>query len=189
MAIADFQRAFADLIASPQKCLAARVTGRAAFADYALSERELLRLETMVLDEAMSVNCTLYRVNRLTPVYSVLPLTCMMLGDSVTQELDAFWEASRDATLQYRWEAWRFGTWLLDRIASGAIPDGPLASVIQFELACFDVRTAPRGESRKRILRLRHDIFAPDRLSPSGCELLLDATGPELNVHKVDRRG
>jgi hypothetical protein len=192
MAIADFQRALADLIASPQKCIAARNTGRSAFSEYALSEREISRLQTMVMDEGMSINCTLYRVNRLTPVYSVLPMTCQMLGDAATRELESFWEASRDATLQYRWEAWRFGTWLLDRIAASAIPGGPIEDVIHFELACFDVRTTPHADfapdawphPRKRLLQFHHDpsSWLTTRSDSSARGVLLDATGPDLEM-------
>src|SRR6185369_17778682 len=202
MAIAAFQRALADLIASPQRCLEARKAGRVAFAEYALTEREITRLERMVMDAGMSINCTLYRVNRLTPVYSVLPLTCRMLGDSIAHELDAFWAVSRDATLQYRWEAWRFGTWLLERISRGDIPGGSLEDVIHFELACFEVRTAPRGDfpedawrhPRKRILRLHHDISTwlagettsqPVTRSGTPSAVLLDASGTDLQVSLI----
>jgi hypothetical protein len=44
-----------------------------AFSAYDLTPRESRRLALMLCDEGMSVNCTLYRVNRLTPLYSVRP--------------------------------------------------------------------------------------------------------------------
>ena len=102
MSIAEFQRAFADLIASPERCVALRDGRTDVLADYDMTPREKKRLETMVHHEAMSVNCSLYRVNRLIPVYSVLPHSCRLLGDRLMDELDAFWAASRHATLQYR---------------------------------------------------------------------------------------
>ena len=126
MSLTDFQRAFADLISSPERCLAARADSHSAFASYDLTEREQYRLNMMVHDRAMSINCTLYRVNRLTPVYSVLPLTCAFLGDRLLYELKSFWESFDDASLQYRREAWRFGHWLQKRIASGLLEGGPI---------------------------------------------------------------
>ena len=109
MSIAEFQRAFADLVAHPEQVLGVRAGDDAVLADYDLSPRERERLEILANDEGMSVNCSLYRVNRLIPVYSVLPHTCRLLGDRLMAELDGFWAASRHATLQYRWESWRFG--------------------------------------------------------------------------------
>ena len=124
MSIAEFQRAFADLIASPDRCVALREGATDVLAGYDMTLREKKRLETMVHHEAMSVNCSLYRVNRLIPVYSVLPHSCRLLGDRLMDELDAFWAASRHATLQYRWESWRFGLWLEERIAARRLPGG-----------------------------------------------------------------
>jgi hypothetical protein len=76
MSIAEFQRAFADLIAFPDRCVALREGAADVLADYDMAPRERKRLETMVHDEAMPVNCSLYRVNRPIPVYSVLPHSC-----------------------------------------------------------------------------------------------------------------
>src|SRR5689334_21136219 len=114
MSIAEFQRAYADLIATQQRCLELREDAD-VLADYGLSARERQRLQAMAREDGMSVNCSLFRVNRLIPVYSVLPNACRLLGGRLMQELDAFWAASRHATLQYRWEAWRFGLWLQER--------------------------------------------------------------------------
>lgn len=200
MSLQDFQRAFADLIADPQKCLAARADPATALAGYDLSDRECKRLAAMVRDEGMSINCTLFRVNRLTPIYSVLPFTCRLLGTQLTTELDAFWAESKDATLQYRWEAWRFGTWLLARMDSGEVPRGPLEDAIRFELASYDVQAerdtdAVRPErTRQRVLSLRYD---PDRLfdvqaDPASLQpltepvtVLLDASGESLVVRRL----
>jgi hypothetical protein len=200
LSLTEFQRAFADLIASPGRCLSARENPGGVLASYGLSERERRRLEAMVREKAMSINCTLYRVNRLTPVYSVLPLTSSFLGDSLLFELEAFWASFDDATLQYRREAWRFGEWLLNRIALGVLPGGPIEDAIRFELAAFEVRTAPResGQAdcyphpRKRLVRFAYDPHqvlnhASGPLAPLSREewVLLDATGDELAVHRL----
>lgn len=202
MALRDFQRAFADLASSPARCLAARENPERALASYDLTDVERRRLEAMVRDHAMSVNCTLYRVNRLTPIYSVLPLTCSYLGDRLSPELDAFWASFDDATLQYGKEARRFGNWLLSRIAAGQIAGGPIEDAIRFELAAFEVRTAtrastPAGESphpRTRLVRFEyepHRVLNPvieDEMVPvpDGRWVLLDATGETLEVHCLD---
>jgi hypothetical protein len=144
------------------------------------------------------VNCSLYRVNRLIPVYSVLPHSCRLLGDRLMDELDAFWAASRHATLQYRWESWRFGLWLEERIAGRRLSGGPVEDAIRLEMALFDVQAAARsGGSRRRVVLLRYDpdellnpeILAED-LQPlaSGVTVLIDATGPQLSVRRVDDR-
>jgi hypothetical protein len=202
MALIDFQRAFADLAASPGRCLAARANPEIVFASYNLSSIERRRLATMVRDRAMSVNCTLYRVNRLTPIYSVLPLTCFYLGDRLGSELDVFWASFDDATLQYGKEAERFGNWLCGRIAAGEISKGPIEDAIRFELAAYEVRTAPLiMDSRNGTLhprtRLLHFEYEPRAvLNPSGGGnlvpatngrlVLLDATGGSLEVHCLD---
>jgi hypothetical protein len=192
MALIEFQRAFADLAASPRRCLLARVNPEIVLKSYNLSSIERRRLATMVRDRAMSVNCTLYRVNRLTPIYSVLPLTCFYLGDRLGSELDVFWASFDDATLQYGKEAWRFGNWLFARIAAGAIPRGPVEDAIRFELAAFEVRTAP--PPRTRLLHFAYEpraVLNPasgDDLVPAPCDrwVLLDATGASLEVHCLD---
>ncbi|HTO50567.1 MAG TPA: hypothetical protein VML91_23225 [Burkholderiales bacterium] len=75
MSLEEFQRAFADLIASPQACVEARRRPAEAFAGYSLTARKAERLRAIVMDDGMAANCTLCRVNRLVPVYGVMPLT------------------------------------------------------------------------------------------------------------------
>lgn len=197
MSIAEFQRAFADLIASPERCVEFRDGPGAALADYDLAPREQKRLRTMARDEATSINCSLYRVNRLIPVYSVLPHSCRLLGDRLMEELEAFWAASRHATLQYRWESWQFGLWIQERIAAGRLSDGPVADAVRLELALFDAQAAgsascgETGAGDKRTVRLRYD---PDRLLDPAIPadtleflaqeiaVVVDATGGQLAI-------
>ena len=200
MALAEFQRAFADLAASPERCLDARRDPAEAFAGYHLTARERQRLARMVCDPGMSVNCTLYRVNRLIPVYSVLPLTCTLLGRELLPLLDAFWASGDEATIQYGREAGRFAAWLQARMAAGAMP-GPAQDALAFEIAAFEVRTAPRDDAeggsaggRTRWIRFRYDPAEvldpsdpPKPLSPLAREewVLLDATGDRLKVGRL----
>lgn len=192
MSIAEFQRAFADLVAHPERVVGVREGDAAVLAGYALSPREHERLKRLARDEGMSVNCSLYRVNRLIPVYSVLPHTCRLLGDRLMTELDGFWAASRHATLQYRWEAWRFGLWLQERIAAGQLTSGPVEDAVRLELALFDAQAASGSEGRRRLVRLRHDpaaLLDPDMpaasLQPMPGEIgvLVDATTRPASLH------
>ena len=194
MSIAEFQRAFADLVAHPEQVVGVRDGDDAILAGYDLSPRERERLEILARDEGMSVNCSLYRVNRLIPVYSVLPHTCRLLGERLMRELDGFWAASRHATLQYRWESWRFGLWLQERIAAGQLPGGPVEDAIRLELAMFDAAAADERGERRRLVRLRHDPHAlldaampasALRPAPGEIGVLVDATTRPVRVHVV----
>ena len=194
MSIAEFQRAFADLVAHPEQVLGVRDGDAAILGAYDLSARERERLEILARDEGMSVNCSLYRVNRLIPVYSVLPHTCRLLGDRLMGELDGFWSASRHATLQYRWESWRFGLWLQERIAHGQLPGGPVEDAIRLELAMFDAQAAGDPRERRRLVRLRHDPHAlldpalpaaALRPAPGEIGVLVDATTRPARLHVV----
>jgi hypothetical protein len=203
MSLEEFQCVFADLISSPERSLAARSNPDTVLTGFDLTQRERRRLTRMVCDPGMSINCTLFRVNRLTPVYSVLPLTCAILGHRLLPELEAFWDSCEEATLQYRREAWRFGRWLQERITSGILQGGPIEDAIQFELAAFDVRIAPRHTEddqganehpRRRFLRFTYDpclVLDPTTdwtsLEPLPHQelILLDATGGYLEVYRL----
>ena len=201
MSLTEFQRALSDLISTPELALSARVDAPAVLSLYDLSEREHRRLSAMLRDRGMSANCTLYRVMRLTPIYSVMPLTCAWLGERLRPELDAFWRATQDATIQYGREARAFSAWLETGIATGRLEHGPLEDALRFELACFEVKTAPRvaggvrGEVQPRVrwLRLSYDLEQilepsparrPAKAGSPTC-VVIDGTAEELQVSVV----
>lgn len=140
MSLQEFQRATADFIASPERCVRARADFGAEAAGYNLSDREIRRLQAMVNDPGMSANCMLYRINRLTTVLEVLPRTWRLLGAAGEQELHAFWRRHPDAVVQNAEEASRFGAWLEERVASGQLPAGPFLDMLRLELADFSRR-------------------------------------------------
>jgi hypothetical protein len=161
MSLAEFQRAFADHVASPARCLDCRQDSGRALAEYDLTDRERARLRAIVADRAMTANCILYRVNRLVPVYSVLPRTCRMLGDRLFVELDGYWSSCEASTFQYGLEAVRFGRWLLDRMRTGTLDDGPVSDVLAFEIAAFELATERcERAARRRVLEFRFDPTA-----------------------------
>jgi hypothetical protein len=148
--LVSFQRAFCDLIASPDLCVRLRRDPDAVLSTYDLSDRERRRLVAVARQRGMSVNCTLYRVNRVTPIYTLLPRTCALLGDRLPDLLHAFWRQS-ETDLQYGPELERFARFVRDRLQAGQIEDPLLREVLDFELAWNALRYVPR----RRILEER----------------------------------
>jgi hypothetical protein len=149
MSLAAFQRALCDLIASPALCLACRDNPDALVERYDLTPRERRRLIEVVWQPGMSTNCTIYRSNRITPIYTLLNLTCFILGDALVHEVDSFWQNGGYVDAQYGVEIERFGSFLKQRLQSGALQDRLLEEVLDFELAVYALQFCPR----RRILR------------------------------------
>jgi hypothetical protein len=131
MSLQQFQRAFADLVASPNLCV--RLPSAPEMLDvYDLTERERVRLLAMASHRGMSHNCTLYRANRLTPIARCLPRTCLSLGGRLRDLFDAYLaESSDEFDLQFRVEAERFGRYLHASLSN----DDPVAACLEVELA------------------------------------------------------
>jgi hypothetical protein len=141
-----YQQALCDLVASPQLCLRLRREPESALAGYDLSEKERTRLETVVRQPGMSTSCTLYRVNRMTPIYGYLPLTCLVLGDELVHEAERFWGEAPSDDREFRHEPERFARFLEQRVESGAVADPYLLEVLRFELAVNRLHVATRTE-------------------------------------------
>lgn len=200
MSLAEFQRALGDLIASPRHSAEVAAHPQQALHDYALTQRERRRLWVMASDARMHMNCTLYRINRIIPIHSVLPCTCRRLGEALGGVLDAYFADEPDSTLQYLLEAHRFAHWLLARPPAIDWPLDALRDLLTFELACHHVMSAPRqapdaseSDPRLCLVTLRHDVshLLDDQTStptplPAPVTLLLDARGDALCVMPVD---
>jgi hypothetical protein len=137
VSLESFQRAFADLVASPQKCLELR-HGEHSLDEFQLTELERRRLMAMVSHAGMSHNCSLYRANRLTPIARSLPQTCVRLGSKLVLELERFWELSPDTELQFKRESERFALFLLNQLNSDKDEEAELIEVIRAELAVLN---------------------------------------------------
>jgi hypothetical protein len=148
MSISGFQRAIADLIASPSMCLAVRQDSGRHLAAYELTERERRRLATVVWQRGMSTSCTLYRINRVTPLYSLLPLTCQLLGDRFIEQVTIFWQEAGDGHPEFLPEARRFADFLSRRAASAELSEPYLDEVLRFELALNALHFLPRRDPR-----------------------------------------
>jgi len=144
MSVASFQQALCDLIASPRLCLALRANPEAVLVNYELSARERTRLTEVVRQRGMSTNCTLYRSNRVTPIYTLLNYTCRSLGDQFRPLLDQFWDAKDYQDGQFQSEVERFAAFLRQRIADGAVSSPFAAELLEFELALNALEFAPR---------------------------------------------
>jgi hypothetical protein len=139
-----FQRALCDLVASPALVRRLWDEPEAVLADYELSVRERARLEAVARQPGMATSCALYRMNRVTPLYTYLRLTCHALGSDLRRELDLFWEL-QPAHAQFAQEVARFGAFVRSRVRDGALP--PLVEeVLDLELAVNELRYG-RGDS------------------------------------------
>src|ERR1051326_2171080 len=86
MTMEAFQRAMCDLVASPDLCIALLESPEEVLGRYDLSERDRRRLVEVVQQPGMFVNCSLYRANRLSPIYNLVPRTCFLLGDALVAD-------------------------------------------------------------------------------------------------------
>ena len=146
MTLAAFQRALCDMIRSPDACLDLRAGAPGILTRYDLSPRERDRLLDIVWQRGMSTNCTLYRSNRVTPIYTLLHYTCMVLGDRLKDTLDAYWAASDLHDLEFKHEIHRFSRFVREQIETSTIVDPFVEEVLEFELAINDLRFAPRRD-------------------------------------------
>jgi hypothetical protein len=106
--LVEFQRALADLTASPALCRQVREAPATLHDSYGLTEREWRRLVGIVSSRGMEANCVLYRANRLAPVALNLPETCKALGDDLTRLVSAYWESEPITDVHFLVEADRF---------------------------------------------------------------------------------
>lgn len=196
MTLLGYQQALCDLVASPSLCL--RVRSDAATLDaYDLTDRERRRLAAVVAQPGMSTSCTLYRVNRITPLYSYLPLTCALLGDDLIAEAERYWSQGKPGDLQFGPETQRFAQFLRDRFAAGALASPYVGEVLELELTASALRWG--ADPPRRTVRFAHDpepllaALADDRAPPpelpEGDYLVeLDASGGELRISALSRR-
>ncbi|HWV69770.1 hypothetical protein [Chitinophaga sp.] len=144
MSLLSFQKALTDLIASPQLCLQLRSDPTAVLIRYDLNSRERLRLQAVVYQQGMSVSCTLYRVNRITPVYTMLPYTCFLLGAQLMPVIEEFWAIDNRSDLQFKREISIFGEFLLQKLLGGDLANPYLREIVVMELAINELKFLPK---------------------------------------------
>jgi hypothetical protein len=93
MSLLGFQRAMADLAASPDLCRAARADAQAALAGYDLTPLEHRRVASAAAQRGMIINCRLHRSNRSSTILTLLRGTVHLLGKELRATMDRFWAA------------------------------------------------------------------------------------------------
>jgi hypothetical protein len=161
MSLLGFQRALSDLAASPKKCQALRLQSERVLERYDLSHREQQRIMCIAEQRGMETHCGIYRANRITPLYTLLRLTCLALGDDLKRVVLEFWAANENADLQFGREVSRFAAFLRDGIRDCKIKNPFVEEILDFELATHALRCAPR---RQLATELRHATRTGGRL-------------------------
>ena len=216
MSLEAFQQATSDLVASPDLCRLLQRDPESVLSRYQLSPRDQHRLIDLVQQRGMSVNCTLYRFNRITPLYTLLPLTNFVLGESFIHEAELFWETFRDSDPRFTQEVDRFGEFLIERIHGQQILNVFAEEIIRFELATNELRFSQREEILSELANGKQHAGGPLQLHPlvrlvefqhepakllqllkerrpepyqlleGRFWLLLDVLGEELQVRRID---
>jgi hypothetical protein len=106
--LVDFQRALAELTASPALCRLVRRAPATLRDRYQLTDKEWRRLSGIAASRGMEANCMLYRANRLAPVALNLPETCDAIRDDLNRLISAYWESEPTTDVHFLIEADRF---------------------------------------------------------------------------------
>ncbi len=133
--LAEFQQAFADMVASPSLCEAVQEDPGVLRQRYRLSNREFGRLIGVANHRGMAGNCTLYRANRLAPLAMNLPTLLAALGPDLRDVLDAFWKESPTTNVHFYVECYRFCEFVRDELARGRPLPPDVGPAIRREMA------------------------------------------------------
>jgi hypothetical protein len=170
MSLVEYQRALSDLAASPELCRALKADAGPVLDRWDLTDVERRRVEASIRHPGWVVNCTLWRANRLGPIYTLLARSCFVLGERFRDEVDRFWALHPRPDFMTRREVPRFAGFLRDRLAEGGIDDPYLDEVLAFELAYFELGLLPRR-------RITEETDAPEAVEP----------GTPLRLHPLVR--
>jgi hypothetical protein len=151
MTMEAFQRAMCDLIASPDLCMVLVESPEEVLGRYDLSDLDRRRLVEVVQQPGMLVNCSLYRANRLSPIYNLVPHTCFLLGNALLDEATEFWKDFKETRLQFHEEVQRFGDFLRRRVETGFLKNPMVADVLEYELALNEFRYTQRLDVLARL--------------------------------------
>src|ERR1043166_1432583 len=138
--LAEFQQAFADLVASPDLCIQARHDSQLLRSHYQLTELEAERLQAGVNHPGMKCNCMLYRANRLAPLAMNLPNLIRELGDDLRGMLDDFWKIYRNTDVHFYVESYRFCEFVDQEISRGRKFSRDVAPALKAEMTIMAER-------------------------------------------------
>ena len=117
-----FQSVFARLVTDPDFRDRIRNRGSAALvsADFQLSRKEMSDLVAVARSPGIDVMRTLHKGFRLNKLFSMLPLTCRLLGlTRLAREAGAFWAGRPASSFYYLEEAEAFASFLERRRREG----------------------------------------------------------------------
>ena len=168
MSLAAFQRAIADMAASPALTGRVKREPETALAGYDLTDRERRRLASAAGQQGMVINCMLFRANRLAPVLAQLPCTCHLLGPELRAVADAFWTRHPDLERNVPHEIRRFHRFLREHAAAGGVSEPLVGEVLEWEMVGYEIALKPLkrtlAEIAESAARARPD--APLRAHP-----------------------
>jgi hypothetical protein len=118
--LVEFQKALAELTASPRLCREMRREPERLRLRYRLTDKEWRQLAGVVASKGMEANCMLYRANRLAPVALNLPETCDAIRDELDALISAYWESEPTTDVHFLVEADRFCRFLWAQPVLGA---------------------------------------------------------------------
>ncbi|MCY1082857.1 hypothetical protein [Archangium lansingense] len=163
MSLSHFQRALAELTLDAERAAALRRGHLEVLRGFELTERELARLEDVVRQPGMSLNCTLARANRLGPIFDIYPMLCLLLEPRLREVLDAFWRERRPDNYQLENEAARFAEFVRSQLSAGEDFSPYLADVLAYESACWElVSSARHGGPELETAETRTVVFHHD---------------------------
>jgi hypothetical protein len=180
MSLANFQRAFARLVAEPG--FAASVRGGAAVPGLSARERE--RLVAAARDPGLGAATTVHFGWRLSKLLALLPLTRAALGEALGDLAREFWATRPPRTLYFQGEAIEFC-----RFVAGS-EEVPAAAreLAEFEAAAIALEMGAEGGGSDRVeVEFEHD---PQELIEAAAsdELDLDSV-PVRPARVIGRRG
>lgn len=151
MSLRAFQRAMAEMAASPALIRRVLDEGAAALAGYDLTPIERERLVSAAGQRGMRMNCMLYRNGRLSPLVSQLPGTFHVLGYRLRDVAEAFWAENPKVPRGVPGEMRRFAAFLRRRMAEGALDDPFLGEVLDWEMETYELALLPPERTRESV--------------------------------------
>jgi hypothetical protein len=153
-----------------------------------LTTLEQERVLAIVSDKGLDATRTLHKAFRLTKIYTLLPLTRVLLGtDHLAREIGSFWKAELPVSQYFMGEAIAFCNFLRKRIRSG-LRIKYLDEVVAYERANLELRR-PRIDGNvpeTRLVKFEHD---PVTLFPQLMNGKRPRAVPALSCHLVGRLG
>jgi hypothetical protein len=146
--LVEFQKALAELTASPRLCREMRGAPERLRDRYRLTDKEWRQLAGVAASRGMEANCMLYRANRLAPVALNLPETCDAIRDELNDLISAYWEAEPTTDVHFLVEADRFCRFLRAQPGLSATARALLDrehAVVAAKLAASRSRARPVG--------------------------------------------